>query len=143
MTVVDEISAQARKENRTVLTEIEAKKILAESGIPCTDTRLAKSKAEAVKISEAIGYPVVLKVSSVDITHKSDAGGVKVNLKDKATVETAFEDIMASARAKFPNAVIEGVSVQKMAKPGLEIIIGVSKDPNFGPVMMFGFSWKY
>jgi acyl-CoA synthetase (NDP forming) len=80
----------------------------------------------------------VLKVSSVDITHKSDAGGVKVNLKDKAAVETAFEEIMASARAKFPNAVIEGVSVQKMAKPGLEIIIGVSEDPNFGPVMMFG-----
>lgn len=138
MTVTNDIFAQARKEKRTVLTEIEAKKILAESGIPCTATRLAKSKAEAVKIGEAIGYPVVLKVSSVDITHKSDAGGVKVNLKDKAAVEKAFEDIMASARAKFPNAVIEGVSVQKMAKPGLEIIIGVSKDPSFGPVMMFG-----
>ena len=136
--LVDHILNKARKEKRTVLTEIEAKQILSEAGINCTDTRLATSKDEAVAISEGIGYPVVLKISSVDITHKSDAGGVKVNLKDKAAVEKAYDDIMASCTAKYPNADIEGVAVQVMAKVGTEVIIGMTKDPSFGPVLMFG-----
>ncbi|MEJ2156099.1 MAG: acetate--CoA ligase family protein [Desulfobacteraceae bacterium] len=134
----DEILDKAREEKRTVLTEIEAKQILKEAGINCTDTRLAATKAEAVAISEEIGYPVVLKVSSVDITHKSDAGGVKVNLPDKSAVEKAYEEIMASCTAKHPDADIEGVAVQGMAKPGTEVIIGMTKDPSFGPVLMFG-----
>ncbi|MFH0730340.1 MAG: acetate--CoA ligase family protein [Pseudomonadota bacterium] len=133
-----EILNQARKEKRTVLTEIEAKKILIEAGINCTDTRLATSKAEAVALSEKFGYPVVLKISSVDITHKSDAGGVKVNLKDSAAVEKAYDDIMASCTAQYPQASIEGVAVQGMAKAGTEVIIGMTKDPSFGPVLMFG-----
>ena len=133
-----EILAQAKKENRTVLTEIEAKQILMESGITCTDTRLATAKDAAVKLSEQFGYPVVLKVSSVDITHKSDAGGVKVNLKNKAEVEDAFDTIMRSCRAAVPTARIEGVSVQRMARPGIEVIVGMIKDPSFGPVVMFG-----
>jgi acyl-CoA synthetase (NDP forming) len=133
-----EILAQARQENRTVLTEIEAKQILMQSGINCTDTKLAATKEAAVKLSEEFGYPVVLKISSVDITHKSDAGGVKVNLVDKAAVEEAFDDIMSSAKEKFPDADIEGISVQSMAKPGIEVIIGMTKDPSFGPVLMFG-----
>jgi len=128
----------ARKEKRTVLTEIEAKKILTEAGISCTETRLATDKAAAVGMSNEIGYPVVLKISSVDITHKSDAGGVKVNLKDKAAVEQAYDDIMASCTAKYPDANIEGVSVQGMAKAGTEVILGMTKDPSFGPVLMFG-----
>ena len=130
--------SQARTEKRTVLTEIEAKQILAEAGINCTDTKLAKSKDDAVSLSEEIGFPVVLKISSVDITHKSDAGGVKVNLKDRAEVENAFDEIMTSAKDKFPDADIEGVSVQSMAKPGTEIIVGMTKDAQFGPVLMFG-----
>ena len=89
-------------------------------------------------LAEQIGYPVVLKISSVDITHKSDAGGVKVNLKDRAAVEKAYDDIMAAARAKFPDANIEGISVQGMARMGIEIIMGMIKDANFGPVVMFG-----
>jgi len=133
-----EILAQARQENRTVLTEIEAKQILMQTGINCTDTQLASDKAAAVKLSDQFGYPVVLKVSSVDITHKSDAGGVKVNLKDKAAVEQAYDEIMASCTAKYPNADIEGISVQGMAKAGTEVIIGMTKDPSFGPVLMFG-----
>jgi acyl-CoA synthetase (NDP forming) len=133
-----EILAQARQENRTVLTEIEAKQILMQAGISCTETRLAPDKAAAVGISDEIGYPVVLKISSVDITHKSDAGGVKVNLKDKAAVEQAYDDIMASCTAKYPDANIEGVSVQGMAKAGTEVILGMTKDPSFGPVLMFG-----
>ncbi len=86
-----EILARARQENRTVLTEIEAKQILMQAGINCTDTRLAATKEAAVELSEEFGYPVVLKVSSVDITHKSDAGGVKVNLKEQGrAVEKAY-----------------------------------------------------
>nr|MBF0223662.1 acetate--CoA ligase family protein [Desulfobulbaceae bacterium] len=135
---LNEILARAKKEQRAVLTEIEAKQILTGIGINCTDTRLAASKTEAVELSETIGYPVVLKISSVDITHKSDAGGVKVNLKNRDEVEQAFDLIMESAAAKFPDANIEGVSVQAMAKPGIEIIMGMIKDASFGPVVMFG-----
>jgi acyl-CoA synthetase (NDP forming) len=138
MAKVNEILSQARKEKRTVLTEIESKKILREVGINCTDTRLAATREGAVTLSKEIGYPVVLKISSKDITHKSDAGGVKVNLKDKTEVERAYDEIMTSAKKKFPNAVIEGISVQSMAKPGIEVIMGMVKDSGFGPVMMFG-----
>lgn len=135
---VNEILARAKKEKRTVLTEIEAKQILTEVGINCTETRLAASKKEAVELSNTIGYPVVLKISSVDITHKSDAGGVKVNLKNQDEVEQAFDQIMEGATSRFPNANIEGVSVQAMAKPGIEIIMGMIKDRSFGQVVMFG-----
>jgi acyl-CoA synthetase (NDP forming) len=136
--IVDDILNKARVEERTVLTEIEAKQILNEAGINCTDTRLAADKAQAVALSEEIGYPVVLKISSVDITHKSDAGGVKVNLPDKAAVENAYDEIMASCTATHPDAAIEGIAVQGMAKAGTEVIIGMTKDPSFGPVLMFG-----
>ena len=88
--MVNEILSQARKEKRTILTEIEAKQILKEAGINCTDTRLAPTREDAVSLSEKTGFPVVLKISSVDITHKSDAGGVKVNLQDKDEVENAL-----------------------------------------------------
>jgi acyl-CoA synthetase (NDP forming) len=136
--VVDDIMAKAREEKRTVLTEIEAKQILTEAGIRCTETRLAVTKDEAVAISETIGYPIVLKISSVDITHKSDAGGVKVNLPDKAAVEAAYDAIMASCTAKHPDADIEGIAVQGMANAGTEVIVGMTHDPSFGPVLMFG-----
>jgi acyl-CoA synthetase (NDP forming) len=136
--IVDDILSKAEKEKRLVLTEIEAKQILTEAGINCMDTRLAVDKARAVALSEEIGYPVVLKISSVDITHKSDAGGVKVNLDDRSQVEAAFDEIMASCKAAVPDANIEGVAVQAMAEKGTEVIIGMTKDPSFGPVLMFG-----
>jgi acetate---CoA ligase (ADP-forming) subunit beta len=129
---------QAREEKRTVLTEIEAKQILSEAGINCTPTVLAVTREQAVSISEEIGFPVVLKVSSVDITHKSDAGGVQVNLADRAAVEKAYDDIMASCRSHNPGAKIEGVAVQGMARVGTEIIMGMIRDASFGPVVMFG-----
>lgn len=133
-----EIINKARKEKRTVLTEIEAKEILSLAGINCTDTKLASTRDEAVALSEETGFPVVLKVSSVDITHKSDAGGVKVNLQDRTAVENAYDEIMASCTRGYPDADIEGISVQGMAEPGIEVIIGMIKDPSFGPVLMFG-----
>ncbi len=133
-----QILSQARDEKRTVLTEIEAKQILGEAGINCTRTVLAATKEEAVSLSAEIGYPVVLKISSVDITHKSDSGGVKVNLKSSEEVEKAFDEIMTSCRAYAPDANIEGVAVQEMAKMGTEIIMGMINDGSFGPVVMFG-----
>jgi acyl-CoA synthetase (NDP forming) len=133
-----QILSKAREEKRTVLTEIEAKLILGEAGINCTPTVLATSKEQAVSMSDEIGYPVVLKVSSVDITHKSDSGGVKVNLADRMAVEQAYDDIMISCRAYAPGADIEGVAVQSMATVGIEIIMGMIKDASFGPVVMFG-----
>jgi acetate---CoA ligase (ADP-forming) subunit beta len=127
-----------RAQGRTVLTEIEAKQVIREAGITVTETRLAASQKEAVSISDETGYPVVLKIASPDITHKSDAGGVKTNLKDANEVKNAFGDIMAAAAQKAPEARIQGVTVQPMARPGIEVIIGMFKDPQFGPVIMFG-----
>jgi len=136
--ITAQILSRARDEKRTVLTEIEAKQILSEAGINCTPTLLATSREQAVLISDEIGYPVVLKVSSVDITHKSDSGGVKVNLADKNAVEQAYDEIMTSCKGYDPDAYIEGVAVQSMAKAGTEIIMGMIKDASFGPVVMFG-----
>jgi acetate---CoA ligase (ADP-forming) subunit beta len=133
-----EIIENARKESRAILTEMESKQLLASLGIPTTEMKMAASKEEAVALSKAIGYPCVLKVSSHDITHKSDAGGVKVGLKNEEEVAAAYDAILASCRAKYPQAVIEGVTVQTMAKPGLEVIVGMATDPQFGPVLMFG-----
>ena len=100
--------------------------------------RPAASREEAVAVSREVGYPCVLKVASPDITHKSDAGGVKVGLADEDQVAAAYDAIMASCRAAFPDAAIEGVTVQDMAPPGLEVIVGMATDPQFGPVLMFG-----
>ncbi|GBD23189.1 hypothetical protein HRbin29_00847 [bacterium HR29] len=132
------VLAQARSEGRTLLTEVEAKSALAEAGIPVVETRLARSREEAQRIAGELGFPVVLKIVSPDIAHKSDVGGVKLNLADAEAVGRAWDEIMAAVRAAEPTARIEGVSVQRMAKPGIEVIVGMTTDPQFGPVMMFG-----
>jgi len=133
-----QIISNAQKEGRTLLTEIESKQVLKEAGINTTLITLASSEDEAVSLSREIGFPVVLKIASPDISHKSDAGGVKVGLKDEQGVSRAYQEIMTSVKQKFPKAVIEGVSVQNMARPGVEVIIGMTKDAQFGPVLMFG-----
>jgi acyl-CoA synthetase (NDP forming) len=138
MASAKEIIESARKESRTVLTEMESKDLLRSLGIPTTQMMLATTKEEAVAFSKKIGYPCVLKVSSQDISHKSDAGGVKVGLADADAVAEAWDAIMVSCKAYNPAAVIEGVTVQDMAKPGVEVIIGMATDPQFGPVLMFG-----
>jgi acyl-CoA synthetase (NDP forming) len=124
--------------SRKLLTEIEAKELLGRAGISVNDTRLAKSRQEAISVSRQIGFPVVLKIASPDIVHKSDAGGVKLDLKTSKQVGKAYDDVLEAAGRKHPGAVIQGVSVQKMARPGVEVIIGMSKDAQFGPVLMFG-----
>ena len=127
-----------REQNRTILTEIESKKLLEGAGINTVETRLAACQREAITLSDQIGFPVVLKIASPDISHKSDVGGVKVGLKNKSEVGKAFREIMSSAKQKYPAANIQGVSVQSMARSGVEIIIGMTKDPQFGSVLMFG-----
>ena len=134
----DKIIDAARKEGRTSLTEIESKQILKEAGIDSTVIRLAKTRDEAISLSKEIGFPVVLKIVSPDVLHKTDAGGVKLGLGDEEAVGKAFDEIISAIKKNEPNANIHGVSVQNMARPGVEVIIGMSKDPQFGPVLMFG-----
>lgn len=129
---------QATIEKRTLLNEVEAKSLLKKAGIPVVETRLARSKKEAVSISKDLGFPVALKIISPDISHKSDMGGVKLGLANITQVGNAYTEIMSNVSQKMPQARIEGVSVQPMARPGVELIIGMNQDPQFGPVIMFG-----
>jgi acyl-CoA synthetase (NDP forming) len=133
-----QIMKRAKKEGRNLLTEVEAKDLLKEAGIAVVDTRLATSREEAVSISQELSFPVVLKIASSDVVHKSDAGGVKLDLKTAKQVGKAYDDILKGIKKEYPQAKIDGVSVQKMARPGVEVIIGMSKDAQFGPVIMFG-----
>ena len=129
---------QARKQGRTLLTEVEAKQLLSEAGLPVVEARLAKTRDEAIAIAGELGYPVALKVVSAQISHKSDVGGVKLGLADAGPVGAAFDAIVQSASKAVPDATIDGVSVQRMAAPGIEVIAGMTTDPQFGPVLMFG-----
>lgn len=132
------IVEQARAQGRTILTEIEAKQMLEEAGVPVSPARLAKTKDEAASVAASLGFPIVLKIVSPQITHKSDVGGVALGLMSAEDVGAAFDRIVASAKQHVPDATIEGVAVQRMEKQGTEVIIGVTKDPQFGPVLMFG-----
>ncbi|MGQ9646318.1 MAG: acetate--CoA ligase family protein [Thermodesulfobacteriota bacterium] len=129
---------QGKKEGRSILTEFESKKILKQMGIPAVETRLALNQKEAVSISQGLGFPVALKINSPDVLHKTDSGGVKLGLKNPSEVKKAYQDILKSVKKKYPRALIQGISVQRMAPPGTEVIIGTSKDAQFGPVIMFG-----
>jgi acyl-CoA synthetase (NDP forming) len=129
---------QVKKEGRFILTEFESKKILKQAGISVVETKLAKTQKEAVSLSRKMGFPVALKIASPDVIHKSDSGGVKLSLNNVTEVKKAYDEILKKVKKQYPRAVIHGVSVQKMARPGTEVIIGTSKDPQFGPVIMFG-----
>ena len=121
------------------LTEIQAKNLLHAYGIPVNTTQIAESQAMAVRISEEIGYPVVLKICSRQILHKSDCNGVILNLKTAVEVKKACADILQNAKEFAPKAMIEGITVQAMEdSPDYELIIGAKTDPNFGPVIIFG-----
>lgn len=133
-----EIVQKARGEGRVLLTEMESKELIKEAGIAVNDTKLARSRNEAVSISNQMGYPVVLKIASQDVTHKSDAGGVKLAITSPEEVGKAYDEILSSVGQKYPQAVIQGITVQKAAHPGVEVIIGMFKDAQFGPVLMFG-----
>ena len=115
----------------------ETKKILSEYDVPFCQMILTKSKNEAIVFAEKVGYPVVLKVSSPEILHKTEIGGIKTNILDKKTLEKTWNKILAEVKKKKPLAEIEGILVQKQIK-GREIVIGMKRDHQFGPVLMFG-----
>ena len=133
-----QIIKDARADGRDALTEIEAKKVFAAYGMNITQTSLATSEDEAVDLANKIGYPVVMKIVSPDILHKSDAGGVKVNIKDDKSAREAHQTIMDNAKAYNADADIHGIAIQEMAPWGTEVILGSINDPTFGPTMMFG-----
>ncbi len=120
------------------VNEIEAKAVLASAGIPVVREQLAADEGAAVRLAAEIGYPVVLKIASPDIAHKSEIGGVVVGLRDEAQLREAFRTLMTRARKAVPQARLQGVVVAQMAGPGVETILGVVHDPVFGPVVMFG-----
>jgi acetyl-CoA synthetase (ADP-forming) len=132
------IIEQAKKEGRKALLEPEAKLICVEYGIPVTEFKVAANEKEAVKFADEIGYPVVLKVVSPEIVHKSDAGGVMINLQNPSDVSDAYRKILENAKKYNANARIVGVLVQEMAPQSTETIVGAIKDPQFGQTIMFG-----
>jgi acetate---CoA ligase (ADP-forming) subunit beta len=129
---------QAKKEGRKALLEPEAKTIIAEYGIPVTKFKVASNEKEAAKYADEIGYPVVLKIVSPDVIHKSDAGGVMVNLKNPGEVSSAYRKIVENVKKYNAKARIVGVLVQEMAPQSTEVIVGAIKDPQFGQTVMFG-----
>jgi len=132
------IISQARREGRKALLETEAKTICMEYAIPVTTFELAKSEEEAAEFAGQIGFPVVLKIVSPDIIHKSDAGGVMVNLKSVDEVRSAYGKILENAKKYDSTAKIVGVLIQEMAPQSTEVIVGAIKDPQFGQTLMFG-----
>ena len=138
-----EIIQQARARSRLLFTEVEAKALLSASEVPVAQARLAQTREEAVALARDIGFPVVLKVCSPDVIHKSDIRGVKLNLTSPAAVGQAFDDINKAVAQGQPAATLDGVSVQAMAQPGIEVIIGLTTDPQFGPLVMFGLGGVY
>ena len=109
----------ARKEGRTILTEIEAKQVLEAAGVPVSPARLAKTADEAAQVASSLGFPIVLKIVSQQITHKSDVGGVALNLNSADEVKAAFDRVVASAKKAEPKAMIDGVAVQRMERQGI------------------------
>jgi acetyltransferase len=111
---------------------------VAEQGLPCTNFALADSPDGAVKIAQDQGFPVALKISSPDILHKSDVGGVQLNLDSAEAVEKSYDGLLEAVQKNSPGAQVDGVLVSKMAPPGLEVIVGMNRDPQFGPAILFG-----
>ncbi|HEX9015326.1 MAG TPA: acetate--CoA ligase family protein [Chloroflexota bacterium] len=132
-----------RKEGRLTLGETEARLVLTAYGIPVPASSLASTPADAARMASEIGFPVVMKIASPDILHKSDVGGVVVGLKDKPEVERAYLDMMSKVRPRMPQADIWGVNIAEMVPKGREVIIGMNRDPQFGPLLMFGLGGIY
>ncbi len=136
---VEHLLRQAQMEHRQILSEFESKQLLSTYGIPTVSTRVVATPSDAVQAAEEMGYPVVLKLHSHTITHKSDVGGVQLNLSNAAAVEQAFCQIQANVTEKVGSVHFLGVTVQPMIRrDGYELILGSSQDPQFGPVLVFG-----
>jgi acetyltransferase len=136
---VEQIIQNVRADGRVLLTELESKQVLSLYGIPTVETRVAAGEDEAARLASEIGFPVVLKVFSETVTHKTDVGGVKLNLQGEAAVRSAYRAISSSVVEKVGRDGFAGVTVQPMVKlDGYELILGSSVDPQFGPVLLFG-----
>jgi acetyl-CoA synthetase (ADP-forming) len=132
--IIQKVLLQKRYE----LLEHEAKEFIETFGIETTRHIVTSSREEAIQAAKSIGYPVVLKIVSPDISHKTDVGGVKLSVKDDEGVMDAYDEIMGNVKKRQPNARIEGILVQEMATPSTEVIVGGLRDPQFGPAVMFG-----
>ena len=141
--MVEAAFAKTRAEGRKDMNEVECADILRAYGFKLPGNKLCAGADEAVAFSNEIGYPVVMKIASPDILHKSDVGGVKVGLKSADEVRAAFESMMTGIKAKMPQANIWGVNIQQMVTEGKQTILGMSRDPQFGPMIMFGLGGIY
>jgi acetyltransferase len=141
--VVREAIDHAQAAGRTFITEQSAARIAAAYGIPVPAGGIAKDLGAARLLAAEVGYPVVLKIASPDILHKSDIGGIRVDIQSEEELDEAYDDIIRSVRARMEDAHIWGVTVQRMLEPGREVIIGVNRDPQFGPLLMFGLGGIY
>jgi acetyltransferase len=135
--------AKAEIQNEHTIAGSDAMEVLTEYGFVVPKMGLAETGHEAVELASKIGYPVVMKIASPDILHKSDIGGVRLGLSNDAEAERAFEEIISSARRFMPSALILGVTVNQMVPKGKEVILGMAKDPDFGPMLMFGLGGIY
>jgi acyl-CoA synthetase (NDP forming) len=143
LTDVDRIAARAildgaKRDRREHLTQIESLDLLRAYGIPVAEAKLATTATECARIATQLGYPVVMKLVSPDVVHKTDVGGVRVGVSSEAEARAAFDEILASVVSAVPNVHIGGVLVQRMVRSGRETIIGLVRDPSFGPMLMFG-----
>jgi acetyltransferase len=140
---VELILDRVQATGRTQLTEVEALKVFHAYGLPTIPYRVAHSQEEALEAAEELGYPIVLKLLSPDVVHKTDTGGVRVDLRSAAEVGDAYRSILQSVREHHPEARMMGVLVERYLKGGREVIVGMSTDPRFGPVLMFGLGGVY
>jgi acetyltransferase len=140
---IRETIARVRADRRTALVESEARAIAEAIGLRVPKTQLARHADDAIALAQQIGYPVVMKIASPDILHKSDIGGVKVGIANDADARDAFDLIVYRAQRFMPEAQVWGVTVQQMIAPGKEVIIGMSRDPQFGPLLGFGLGGIY
>jgi acetyltransferase len=140
---VRELFDRVREEGRVSIGDAEAREVLEAYGFPVPESRLAETPEEAVDIAEEIGYPVVLKVASPDILHKTDVGGVKLNLSSPGDVRDAFDLIVYRTSRYMPDARVWGCLVQEMVIGGREILVGMNRDPQFGPLVAFGLGGIY
>jgi acyl-CoA synthetase (NDP forming) len=137
---LNKLLEQILTENRSFLMEHESKNFISKYGIPVGEYRITKTKKEALEFANEIGYPVVIKIMSPDIIHKTEANVIKLNINSEKELSDSYDEIITNGKKYNPNAHIIGVNVQKMAENGIaEIIIGGVRDQNFGPVLMFGF----
>lgn len=139
----NQILEQVKKEHRSFLLEHECYEILKAYHFPVINSFLAQNEDQAVEASQRMGFPVVLKIASPHIIHKFDFGGVKLNIQDKNEVREAYQEILRTVHQKNPQATIKGIMVEEMAPPGKEVILGMNRDSQFGPILMFGLGGVY